>query len=99
MGIGLLDTFVSDRDLNQLIEKSIDDLSLQFAIFHGISDNRFKRFDISDARELLGYSPRDDVTQMHPDLIPLHLRDAVMKHNFAAGGMASGMRDELDDEG
>jgi nucleoside-diphosphate-sugar epimerase len=97
-GIVLLDTFISDRDLNQLIEKSIDDLGLQFAIFHGISDSRFKRFDISDARELLGYSPQDDVTEMNPRLSPLHLRKAIMNHNARMDGQESGMRDEINDK-
>src|SRR4030095_14285462 len=33
--IGMLDAWVSRRDLNQLIEKSIDVEQLKFAIFHG----------------------------------------------------------------
>jgi NAD(P)-dependent dehydrogenase (short-subunit alcohol dehydrogenase family) len=97
VGIALLDAFVSHRDLNQLIEKSIDDLRLQFAIFHGISDTRFKRFDISDARELLGYSPADDVTQEHPHLASLHLRKKMLGHSVRTDDYASGMRDEAGD--
>ncbi|MBI3957961.1 MAG: NAD(P)-dependent oxidoreductase [Chloroflexi bacterium] len=34
--------------------------SLDFGIYHGVSDNRFKRLDISDARRELGYAPQDD---------------------------------------
>jgi uronate dehydrogenase len=94
-GIKMLDVFVSDRDLLQLIEKSIEDLRLQFALFHGVSDSRFKRLDISDARELLGYSPQDDVTQLHPDLSPLKLRDALQGHSLSTDGRASGMRDDI----
>ena len=52
--------FVSPRDLFQLIVKSIDDDKLQFAIFQGLSNNRHNKYDISDARELLGYAPVDD---------------------------------------
>lgn len=55
-----LDLWVSPRDLVQLFERCIKDTSLQFAVFHGISDNTFKRLDISDARQLLGYAPKDD---------------------------------------
>src|SRR3954469_23428869 len=57
-GLDMLDAWVSQRDLNQLIERCIDDQTLKFAIFNGLSNNRFKRLDISDARELLGYDPQ-----------------------------------------
>ena len=57
-GLKMLDAWVSQRDLNQLIEKCIDVENLKFAVFHGLSDNRFKRLDISDARELVGYAPQ-----------------------------------------
>ncbi len=42
-----------------MIVKSIDaDLSDDpFVIAHGISDNRFKRLDLSETRRLLGYDP------------------------------------------
>jgi nucleoside-diphosphate-sugar epimerase len=56
-----LSLFISPRDLGQLIQKSIeapDDLT--FAIFHGVSDNQFKRLDIANARERIGYEPEDN---------------------------------------
>lgn len=31
-----------------------------FAIVRGISNNRFKRLDLTTTRELLGYAPQDD---------------------------------------
>ena len=33
---------------------------LTFGVFSGISNNRYKRMDIRNARELLGYDPQDD---------------------------------------
>lgn len=63
---GLLDAFVSRRDLNQLIVRCVDDDTLRFAIFHGLSNNRFKRLDISDACALLGYEPHDDLATENP---------------------------------
>ena len=51
---------VSPRDLCQLFVKCIDDVTLQFAIFQGLSNNRHNWFDISDAKELVGYRPQDD---------------------------------------
>ena len=64
--IRYLDAFVSRRDLNQLIWRCIDAEGLRFAIFHGISNNRFKRLDISDARETVGFQPMDDFAELNP---------------------------------
>ncbi|HEX3358174.1 MAG TPA: NAD(P)-dependent oxidoreductase [Tepidisphaeraceae bacterium] len=80
-GINMLDAWVSQRDLSQLIEQCIDDEKLQFAIFNGLSGNRFNRLDISDARELLGYAPQDDLTEVNPTLKRLGLRKRVQSHN------------------
>jgi nucleoside-diphosphate-sugar epimerase len=57
----LLDMALTYEDLARLVVGSIqapDDL--RFAIFHGVSNNRWKRLDISDARAILGYTPEDD---------------------------------------
>ncbi len=56
--------------------------NLRFAIFNALSDNRFKRMDITDARELLGYRPQDDVTELNPDLKGLHLHETVSSHSL-----------------
>ncbi len=84
---GMLDAFVSQRDLNQLIERSIDVENLQFAVLHGLSDNRFKRMDISDARALVGYAPQDDVARENPALEALAHREEEQQE--------SGIREEL----
>lgn len=55
-----LSAFVSKRDLSHLIVQAIEVEDLPFAILHGVSDNRFKRMDISSTRELVGYHPVDD---------------------------------------
>lgn len=94
-GIGMLDAFVSHRDLNQLLERCIDVENLQFAIFHGLSDNRFKRLDISDARELVGYAPVDDATQINPQLAALRLDEKLSSHSGIVDGQKSGLREEL----
>jgi nucleoside-diphosphate-sugar epimerase len=87
----MMDCFVSRRDLQDLIVKCIDDTTLQFAIFHGLSDNRFKRLDISDARELVGYAPVDDFTAEYPALRPLQLRKNVLAQNVRDPGQQSGL--------
>ncbi len=90
----MMDAWVSHRDLNQLIEKSIDVKNLKFAILHGLSDNRFKRLDISDARQLVGYAPQDDFTRENPLLQILDL-DEVETASVRDEGAKSGLRQEL----
>jgi nucleoside-diphosphate-sugar epimerase len=94
-GIGMFDAWVSQRDLHQLIERSIDVAELKFGIFHGLSDNRFKRLDITDARELLGYAPQDDLTEVNVKLKELRLREQVPAHNVQDERQKSGLRNEL----
>jgi len=53
--------FVSHRDLAQLISCCVDDLTLQFGIFYGLSNNEFNKGDLSESRRILGYKPLDDV--------------------------------------
>jgi dTDP-4-dehydrorhamnose reductase len=79
--VAMMDSFISYRDLIQLICRCIDDEDLQFAIFHGVSDNRFKRLDISDARELLGFAPEDDFTKENPNLESLDLWEKAQSGN------------------
>lgn len=69
----LVEAFVSQRDLTQLLQLCVDDETLRFAIFNGLSDNRFKRLDITDAREMIGYAPEDDAFKEHPQLRSIHL--------------------------
>jgi nucleoside-diphosphate-sugar epimerase len=69
----MLDAFVSRRDLVQLLTRAIEADHLQFAIFNGVSDNRFKRLDITDARQLLGYAPQDDLAKENPQFTGVDL--------------------------
>jgi len=94
-GVEMLDAWVSQRDLNQLIQKCIDTDDITFAILHGLSDNRFKRLDISDARELVCYAPQDDLTQVNPDVRKLRLRQRVHAHNTTDRSQKSGIRNEV----
>jgi nucleoside-diphosphate-sugar epimerase len=93
--LSMLDAFVSHRDLNQLINKCIDVENVTFAILHGLSDNRFKRLDISDARELVGYEPQDDLTELNPILKELNLGEKVQTHGAIVDGQESGLREDL----
>lgn len=98
VALGVADAFVSKRDLFQLIEKCIEVENLNFAIFHALSDNQFKRLDISDARELVGYAPQDDIFKEQPQLRELHLEGKIMPHNMSDKRQISGIRNELGKE-
>lgn len=91
----MLDAFVSPRDLQQLIELAIEAEDIRFAVVHGISDNCFKRLDISDARTLLGYAPRDDFSRINPATQDLNLGEVIAGHNLSDERQESGLREEL----
>jgi NAD(P)-dependent dehydrogenase (short-subunit alcohol dehydrogenase family) len=88
----MMDMFVSRRDLNQLLERCVDVETLKFAVLHGLSDNRFKRLDITDARELVGYAPQDDITDLNPRLRELNLSAKVLAANQDDPKAESGIR-------
>ena len=58
--------YVSDRDLRQLFQKSIDTPDIEdehgvpFHIFYGVSNNARTFWSITNAREVIGYAPEDD---------------------------------------
>ena len=55
-----LSAYVSPRDLNQLFRLCIDAKDIDFAVVHGISNNRDQTVVAEETRELLGYEPVDD---------------------------------------
>ncbi len=91
----MLNAFISHRDMVQLLQCSIDDEELLFAIVHGLSDNLFNCMEIQTARDLLGYKPQDDFTREHPRLAGLDLDEKVQPHS-ERGGQSSGLRNKLD---
>ena len=50
----------SRRDMAQLVRRCLEDRDVSFGVFHGVSDNRARWFDLEDARARIGYQPRDD---------------------------------------
>ena len=62
MGARELSAWASPRDLCVLLTQCIEaDLGDdRFLIAHGISDNRFKRLDLTETRARLGYGPEED---------------------------------------
>jgi nucleoside-diphosphate-sugar epimerase len=90
----LLDAWVSRRDLTQLIQRCIDVEHLNFAIFHALSNNRFKRLDISDARTLVGYQPVDDLFSEQPQLRAT-AELIERSQTILDGDQQSGIREEI----
>lgn len=54
-------TLLTHRDLTQLVIRCIEAPdTLRFGIFYGVSNNRWRFWDISDSAEEIGYHPEDD---------------------------------------
>jgi NAD+ dependent glucose-6-phosphate dehydrogenase len=70
-----LATYVSARDLAQLLVRCIEAPDIGFAIVHGLSENRFKRLDLTATREILGYAPQDDAFAIFGETLSDWLRD------------------------
>ncbi len=51
--------WLSRRDCAQLVSRCLDADHLDWAVVYGISNNPRQFWDISHARELLGYAPED----------------------------------------
>ncbi len=54
------DAFLSPDDFNDLLIKCLETPDITFAVAHAISNNKFKRLDLTETRELLGYQPQAD---------------------------------------
>lgn len=68
-----LSAYVSPRDLTHLIVQCLEAPDLPFAIFQAVSDNRFKRMDITTARRQVDYQPQDDAFALFK--VGIHNRD------------------------
>ena len=54
-------TWQSHRDLAQQVRKSVESPdSVRFDIFYGVSDNKWRFWDIEHARDVIGYRPKDN---------------------------------------
>lgn len=51
--------WLSRRDLAHLFDCCLEDDSVEYDVFYGVSDNACRWLDIDHARDVLGYNPRD----------------------------------------
>ncbi|GCE05733.1 NAD-dependent epimerase/dehydratase family protein [Dictyobacter aurantiacus] len=58
--------WISQRDLAQLVQKSLEAEQVTFDIFYGVSNNTPHYYDLEHARTVLGYEPQDgaDVSEV-----------------------------------
>jgi uronate dehydrogenase len=62
-----LSTWLSPRDMVQLVWRSLE-ASVTYGVYYGISGNSRRRWDITNAREELGYDPEDDAERFAGEL-------------------------------
>jgi uronate dehydrogenase len=56
--------FLDPDDFNQLLIKCLETPDITFAMAHAISNNRFKRLDLTETRQVLGYQPQVDAFEL-----------------------------------
>jgi uronate dehydrogenase len=59
-----IDAFLDPDDFNQLLISCLETPDIKFAIAHAISNNRYKRLDLSETRKLFGYHPKADAFEI-----------------------------------
>ena len=59
-GVRILSSWLSDRDLVQLVRRSIDVPGIGYGIYYGISNNARGYWDLTNAQTDLGYTPQDN---------------------------------------
>lgn len=57
-GLEEIDAFLDPDDFNELLIKCMETPNINFAIAHAISNNRYKRLDLTETRERFGYQPK-----------------------------------------
>ena len=59
-----INAYLNADDFNHLLTQCIETPDIEFLIAHAISDNRYKRLDLTETRKVLGYQPKADVFEM-----------------------------------
>ncbi|MCX2680131.1 NAD(P)-dependent oxidoreductase [Galbibacter sp. EGI 63066] len=59
-----LSAFLHPDDFNQLLMGCIETKNIQHEVLNAISDNRYKRLDIRESKEKVGYTPKADAFKL-----------------------------------
>jgi nucleoside-diphosphate-sugar epimerase len=55
--------WLSHRDAAHLVDCCLQDDTVEYDLFYGVSDNEGRFYDIDHARDVLGYDPQDDFAE------------------------------------
>ena len=89
----VVDFYVSPRDLCQLIDRALDADLPPYTVLHGLSDDHWKRLDLTDTKRITGFRPLDDGARFNDKL-----REALpdpMEVDVQDPGVQSGLRSDL----
>jgi uronate dehydrogenase len=59
-----LSAFLHPDDFNQLLVGCIETANIKHEVLNAISDNRYKRLDITESKEKVGYAPKADAFEL-----------------------------------
>ena len=59
-----MDAFLDPDDFNDLLVKCIETPDIQFTVANAISNNRYKRLDLQETREVFDYQPKKDAFEI-----------------------------------
>lgn len=59
-----LSAFLHPDDFNQLLVGCIETHDIKYEVLNAISDNRYKRLDITESKEKVGYRPKADAFEL-----------------------------------
>ncbi|KAA3665106.1 MAG: NAD(P)-dependent oxidoreductase [Chloroflexi bacterium] len=59
-----VDAFLDPDDFNELLLKCLETPNINFFVAHTISNNRYKRLDLTETRKVLGYQPQADAFEI-----------------------------------
>lgn len=59
-----LSAFLHPDDFNQLLVGCIETKNIQYEVLNAISENRYKRLDITESKERVGYNPKADAFEL-----------------------------------
>ena len=68
--VGTMASWIGPADLRHLVVRSIEADDIGFGVYHGVSANTRREWDLSNARDELGYLPTGDSESFLPDLDP-----------------------------
>ncbi|WP_350290183.1 NAD(P)-dependent oxidoreductase [uncultured Croceitalea sp.] len=64
-----LSAFIHPDDFNQLLIGCIETENIRHAVLNAVSNNRYKRLNINEAKERVGYKPRADAFELFQLLV------------------------------